>query len=857
MKYSRLIILLIAIVVISTSSCKKIDNKLIESGVSLELAKLREKQLDNIKYHISINIPNNIENKLSGHEIIEFNYTNINNSPVIIDFRNPSSFVKSVKKDGKAINYSFENEHIIISPKEFAEGKNQIEIEFIAGDRALNRNDEYLYTLFVPDRACTAFPCFDQPSLKAKFKPEITVPKDWTSVANANLIETKSESENTIYVFDETQPISTYLFSFVAGKFKSISKTFDDMTITMYHREQDLEKLERNTDKLFELKYSSLKWLEDYTKIKYPFQKFDFIVIPSFQYSGMEHPGAVLYRDSKMFLDETATIRDELNRANLIAHETAHMWFGDLVTMEWFSEVWLKEVFANFMAGKIVNPQYPEINHDLNFLINHYPASYSVDRTKGANPIEQELDNMKNAGTLYGAIIYHKTPIVMNHLEKLLGEDKLKDGIQEYLSSNMYGNATWDELIEILNSRTEYKLDTWSKSWVYEPGMPHYYTQRAFDENNKLSSLIIEQNDPSLKGRQWTQDIKVLVQFSEKNKEYSIELTDTFNVLGFENENSDVNYILTNSNGLGYGFFRIDPLSKENILKNLPLIKDPVQKCSMYINLWENMLNQNILPYNLIKAYLNSLETENNPQNANLVLNYINSLYWNFLTADEKELISAELEDFLWDRLNICKNISMKSSIFKTYYLTLTSKKGLDNLYNIWNKNISIKDLKLSENDFSNIALELAIKDYIKKDEVLKLQSESIQDKEKKTRFEFLSSSITKRDEFFESLMDEKNREKEPWVADALHYLNHPLKNKESIKYIRPSLEILQELQITGDIFFPKQWLDGTFSGHSTIDAVTEINLFLNENPDYPENLKNKILQSTDLVYRASIIKKE
>ena len=105
--------------------------------------------------------------------------------------------------------------------------------------------------------------------------------------------------------------------------------------------------------------------------------------------------------------------------------------------------------------------------------------------------------------------------------------------------------------------------------------------------------------------------------------------------------------------------------------------------------------------------------------------------------------------------------------------------------------------------------------------------------------------------------MDEKNREKEPWVIDALYYLNHPLRSKEAIKYINPSLAILPKLQITGDIFFPKQWLDATFRGYSSIDAVMAINLFMNENPDFPENLKNKIYQSTDMVFRASIIKNE
>ena len=109
----------------------------------------------------------------------------------------------------------------------------------------------------------------------------------------------------------------------------------------------------------------------------YPFGKFDFVLIPSFQFGGMEHAGAILYNQSGLLLDESATQNQLLDRASIIAHETAHMWFGDLVTMKWFDDVWMKEVFANFMAAKIVNPSFPEVNHDLRFLLAHYPARVS------------------------------------------------------------------------------------------------------------------------------------------------------------------------------------------------------------------------------------------------------------------------------------------------------------------------------------------------------------------------------------------------------------------------------------------------------------------------------------------------
>jgi len=834
---------------------------LIESGVSEELAKLREQQLSNIKYDLSFYIPDSLNESVQGDILIRFDYKKIEKHPLILDFRNTKESVYKVKLNERKINYMFSNEHIIIDNSKLNEGENTIEIEFESSDRALNRNKEYLYTLFVPDRACTAFPCFDQPSLKARFKPEISIPKQWIAVSNSNIADTISDSSHNIYVFAETEPISTYLFSFVAGKFDVAKKKYPEREIAMYYRESDTLKVFRNLDKIFELQYSSLKWLENYTQIKYPFSKLDFIVIPSFQYSGMEHPGAILYRDSKLFLDETAGIRDELNRANLIAHETAHMWFGDLVTMEWFSEVWLKEVFANFIADKIVNPQYPDINHELNFLINHYPAAYSVDRARGANPISQKLDNMKNAGTLYGAIIYHKAPVIMKHLEMITGEEDLKIGLQEYLHHNKYGNATWDDLIEILSTKTDFNLKQWSENWIYKPGMPYYFIDKALNVNDKVSSLIIQQTNLEETGILWDQKLALFVDEESLREKHYIELTDTINVLSLEGDKNQSISVIPNIDGLSYGYFGLDSLSTDYIMKQLYKEKDPVLRCSMYMILYENMLNQKISPLKLLYTFTDLLAVNDDAQNMDLLLGYTKTIFWRFLNQSQRESFAKELEKSLWEQLLVKKNKGIKSSVFKTYASCATSDAALENLYLIWNKQLEMEGLNLSENDYTTICFELVVKGYHKSQRIMEEQYTRINDPERKARFEFIKPALSHepviREQFFGNMQNEKFREKEPWVITAMSYFNHPLRANQSVQYIQPSLQLLEELQITGDIFFPKQWLDAVFSGHSSSDAVVEINLFLNGNPAYPANLRNKILQSTDMVFRSSIIKKD
>ncbi|MCG8410606.1 MAG: hypothetical protein MI739_04895, partial [Bacteroidales bacterium] len=448
--------------------------------------------------------------------------------------------------------------------------------------------------------------------------------------------------------------------------------------------------------------------------------------------------------------------------------------------------------------------------------------------------------------------IYHKAPIVMSHLENIIGENKLQEGIHEYLSQNMYSNATWDDLIDILDSKTQQNLNQWSHAWVYESEMPYYSVFPEYNSDNQLSGVTIKQNDPKSKNRLWTQDMQITSFNNNSANRQKQTLNKQHTNINF---NEKPNYVLYNSDGLAYGYFELDSLSKINLLQKASKLENPVNRCAAYICLWENLMNNNLKPLDLFNTYIESVAIETNAQNVNLVLGYIKTIYWRFLSNDTRKKVSIDIENLLWDKMNRSKNISIKASLFKAYYNVVISNKGLIQLLNIWNKTTVIKGLHLSERDFTKIALELAVKSQDERTMIISSQKKRITDSEKKIQFKFISEAITNPDVFFESLKDEKNREKEPWVGKALRYLHHPTRSSKAIKYIYPSLEILEELQATGDIFFPKQWLDAIFSGHSSIEACNEIERFLSTHPNYPLNLKNKILQSSDLVFRAKDLK--
>ncbi|MCI0523586.1 MAG: M1 family aminopeptidase, partial [Bacteroidales bacterium] len=402
------LILLITIAAMSAGSCRPIDEaKYGEEGVSRLLAVYRKATIKDVSYRLSFTIPAAKEEPIEGQAIIEFTLSS-KSEPLLLDFRATGEHLKSLVVNGKTIPPEINSGHIKISAQYLKRSYNKIEIKFRAGDMSLNRNDDFLYTLFVPDRASTAFPCIDQPDIKARYNLTLDIPLNYRAMSNSPAISSDTTGNRVRIRFSETKPISTYLFAFAAGKFDLIEKEIDGVRMEMLHRETRRGYIENNADEIFRLHLSSIRWLERYSDIIYPFDKFGFVLIPSFQYSGMEHPGSIFYRASSLLLEESPTLNEKLSRASLIAHETSHIWFGDLVTMKWFDDVWLKEVFAGYMADKIVNPDFPDINHDLRFFLSRYPAAYSVDRTRGSNPVIQQLDNLKNAGSLYGAIIYNK-----------------------------------------------------------------------------------------------------------------------------------------------------------------------------------------------------------------------------------------------------------------------------------------------------------------------------------------------------------------------------------------------------------------------------------------------------------------
>ncbi|MBD0326268.1 MAG: peptidase M1, partial [Pyrinomonadaceae bacterium] len=342
-----------------------------QPGVARELARYRAAHYSNVRYSLSVDIQPGAP-LLKGTEEIRVTLDDALEE-LVLDWRvaaakegQPQARVFDLEVNGRAAEDArMVNDHIVIPGAYLKKGENVVRLKFespiatsgSAVTRYLDREDksEYIYTLFVPSDASTAFPCFDQPDLKARFQLNLSTLTSWNVISNGSVETVTRSGTNSFWRFRETEPISTYLFAFAVGPFVEFH---DDAPSAvpqrLFVRRSKEEKARRELAEIFRLNRECVAYLAQYFDFRFPFPKYDLVIIPEFAYGGMEHAGATFLREERILFPTDPTAADFLARAEVMFHEAAHQWFGDLVTMRWFDDLWLKEGFATFMAYKAI-----------------------------------------------------------------------------------------------------------------------------------------------------------------------------------------------------------------------------------------------------------------------------------------------------------------------------------------------------------------------------------------------------------------------------------------------------------------------------------------------------------------------
>ena len=817
---------------------------LLDSGVSRVLTDDRLARLRTVRCALHLAVPADPQAPISGRATLRFLLRDAA-SPVVVDFApRRDDALSSTTVNGREMPSAIVNGHIVLDADALRIGENVVEIAFTAGDLPLNRRDDYLYSLFVPARARETFPCFDQPSLRAVWSLSLDLPATWTAVSNAPLAHHAVDhaAGRALVRFADTLPLPTYLFAFAAGRFAETRVDRDGHTLGVWHIGVDAALLASNLDALVDGHAQALAWMEDYTAVQHPFPKLDLVVLPAFQFGGMEHPGAIYYNAAVVLLGEGATRQQQLARANVIAHETAHLWFGDLVTMRWFDDVWLKEVFASFMAAQIVNPQFTDLDHDLRFLQQHYPAAYDVDRTDGTNPIRQPLDNLADAGSLYGPIVYLKSPIVMRQLEQRLGAHALRAALREYLSRFAFGSASWLDLLQILTLRSGVDLARWSHDWIDTAGRPVVEVNSRTAGGHLESLVLCTQVDGT---RTWPQPIRVTRGRGGALDHVDGWIDGAFDVPGVRGTAAP-DFVLPNGGGLLYADCRLDAASARYLLAHLADVPDPLTRGCAWLALWDTMLAGQVPPAVLLDTALRTLGEERDDLNRQRLLTDVERLVWTWGDDSVRFAGGSTRELALRSVLGAAPTSQARTAVFNTLRSVTTTDAGTQWLYDVWAGRERVERLSLGDAQRVALAMDLAVRRG-DGDEVLEAQAARTAAPDLRDALRFLSPALSGdprvRSAAFDRLRDVTNRRREPWVVETMRWLHHPLRAPEAVGLIRPGLDVLDDIRRTGDIFLPKRWSDAMLAGHRSPQAARVVQQFLDERTaDYPDALRRLVL---------------
>lgn len=827
-----------------------------EPGVPAGLAAARRDAVTDLRYEVFYRIP--AAGTIDGRVAISFRAPALDT--LVLDFAGPA--VGAVAVDGDGVPVLHLREHILV-PLPSGGGKHRVEVSFTPDDRPLHREADHLYTLFVPDRARFALPCIDQPDCKGRFDLSLDIPAEWRAVANGRAAADSIDGDRRLVRFAGTPPLSTYLFSFAAGRFRRETGTRGGRPIGVWHLEPDSARVARNLPALLDLTAASLAHIEAYTGIPYPFDKLDLVLLPVFPYSGMEHPGAILYRASRIFLDEGATSRERFKRASLVAHETAHQWFGDLVTMPWFDDVWLKEAFAQFMADRIVAPAFPEVDHRLLFAAAHRRPLDDTERTAGTNPIRQPLENMARAGEIYGDVIYHKPPVMLRQLEELIGETALREGLRRYLRRFRWGTASWPDLVAVLDSLAEADLAAWSRAWVDEPGRPVVEVRLAGREGSGFTAIEAESRDPRGRGIDWPQAFDVLVVSraagdgsTGRERVVRLRAGERTAMLGVGPDD----LLLPDANLEGLGFF---PMNEASIAAALggAVPAAPLHRLALLLHLREGMLERGRpAPEEFLGFCVARIGEETGEIVLQHVLDAATGTSRLLLVDEDRERLAPLLEGAIMERLAAPGPPAVKLALFRALRAVAVTGEGIGLLRRVEAGETAIDGLVLSARELATTALELAVRGVEGWRGVLDRREAAIEDEELRRRFRFVrraaSPDTAEREAFLAEIRTADGRRREPWAIEGLGLLHHPL-GPGAPAAAGEALDLLEEVRRTGDIFFPRSWLEAALGTRYYPGAAGMVASWLEAHPELHPRQRLMVLAAADRQERAARLRAE
>jgi len=835
----------------------------VDEGVSRNLARQRARIIANTRYRLDLELRRHAS-RMPGHAVIEFDLSSVPD-PLLLDFRDLDSQGKT--NDGSARNLHVNGQsedlhqakgHILISTKHLRLGANRVELDFDSSiaeaNRAITRfidsqdGNEYLYTLFVPMDASLAFPCFDQPDLKARFTLSVTKPNDWTVVSNAQPLQNSSVGLASAVTFEETRPISTYLFAFAAGPFEPLESS----SLRLFVRRSMLARAKEEWPAVAETTRKGIALMTNFFAQPFPFPKYDQVLIPGFPYGGMEHAGATFFNEDTILFRTVPTVNDYNRRNETVLHELAHQWFGDLVTMRWFDDLWLKEGFAQYMAYHTLAEMEPPGMVWKRFYQSIKPLAYGIDSTHGTTPIYQQILNLKDAKSAYGPIVYQKAPSLLRVLAFHIGEEKFREGVQLFLREHAYANAEWSDLIGAFSRASGIDLKPWASAWVEQRGMPQVEIDWGCDSNQRISSFQIRQRDPLGEGHVWPLRTQVLLGHKGAQPELvAASLDGALAPVSGAVGKSCPDYVFGNNEDQSYGQFLLDPSSQTAIVSELPHISDPFLRALLWGAMWDSVRELRMAPMEYADLALRALPSEQDAELAVSVLGRLRAAFTDYMSDAQRAGIAERFENLLIREIAEAPTPDLRITDFRGLVAVATTAHARDVLKDLFTGRLTIPGVPLKQRDRWNIVGVLVANGDASAHELLAAESKR-DTSDDGQKYAYVSgagfaNAENKKKYFAEYLAD--SGVKEDWVTASLPLFNYWSQASLTSTWLQPALDALPRLKRERKIFFVNNWLASFVGNQYSPAALKTVDEFLKQNSADPD-LRLKILEVRDELER-------
>jgi aminopeptidase N len=816
-------------------------------GIPRELAVARTAAISDLRYKLSFDLVQN-PNAAAGTE--ELRFTLSKDGPLLLDFR--GDHARDLVINGHATPVVVENGHIILPAEVLQTGENVLSLKFDApigtAGKAITRYEDkedgsvYFYTLFVPMDASAAFPCFDQPDLKGRFTLTVRYPAGNAVIANAKAIQ----SDNGKSVFTETDSISTYLFAFAAGPFEAVHHT--EGLPDIYVRRSQLARAQAEIPAVQQITADGIKFLSGYFAQPFPFPKYDMVLIPGFPFGGMEHAGATFLNEDSVLFRSAPTADDRFGRETLLLHELAHQWFGDLTTMRWFDDLWLKEGFAQYTAYRTLATLKPDQNVWAHFYQQIKPAAYGIDVTQGTTPIYQNIANLKDAKSAYGAIVYSKAPALLKQLAYLIGDDAFRGGLRLYLREHLYGNAQWSDLVSAFERSSHEDLKPWASAWITRRAMPEVRMSWTCDAHGKLASLTLTQKNVLPEGGVWPLATQVLLGYeSAPPIRMRVKLTGEKTLVGEALGRDCPSFVFGNDEDYAYGLFLPDAKSRQYLQRHMGGVTDVFERTLLWGALWDSVRAAEMAPADYLATALRELPNETNETLVLSIGGHSAVVLHDYLSAAALRKWAPSFEALAARQMAQAADKELRILWFRTLLSLATTDAALEPIRQLLQGQMAIPGVELRPLDRWRMVSTLSAQKAPNAAQIY--QAETQRDAtEIGRKYAYVARAATPdaatKAWYFEDYLHNAERQ-EDWVQDSLGNFNAWNADVLTAPYLKQALDALPKIKQQRKIFFTLAWLNAFIGGQHSMEADRAVHEWL-ASANIDEDLKLKVLQVVD-----------